>query len=149
MFIYHGSYTEVKKPEIRKARKTKDFGYGFYCTIILDQAKKWALKFPTPYVNTYNYRSINNLKILEFKEMTNKWLEFIVDCRAGKDHDYDIVIGPMADDQIYSYINDYINGNISKEAFWALARFRYPTNQILFHTNKSLEMLLFVKSIKL
>jgi len=41
-----------------------------------------------------------SLKILEFKEMTEEWLDFIIDCRHGKPHDYDIVIGAMANDQI-------------------------------------------------
>ena len=34
MTVYHGSYTTVKKPQIRKGKNTKDFGIGFYCTII-------------------------------------------------------------------------------------------------------------------
>ena len=38
-----------------------------------------------------------NLNIKEFKEMSEEWLDFIVDCRSGKDHNYDIVIGAMAD----------------------------------------------------
>lgn len=39
MFIYHGSYTEIKKPEIIPGRNTKDFGNGFYCTVIREQAE--------------------------------------------------------------------------------------------------------------
>lgn len=40
MTVYHGGYQPVKKPEIRKGRNTKDFGYGFYCTIIKEQAQR-------------------------------------------------------------------------------------------------------------
>ena len=50
-------------------------------------------------------------------------------------HDYDIVIGTMADDQIYSYVSDYIDGTITREQFWVLAKFKYPTHQIVFCTD--------------
>ena len=42
MTVYHGGYQPVEKPEIRKGRNTKDFGTGFYCTIIKEQAQRWA-----------------------------------------------------------------------------------------------------------
>ena len=45
------------------------------------------------------------MKILTFEEMTEEWLDFIVDCRMGKSHDYDIVEGPMADDTIFLNVN--------------------------------------------
>ncbi|MDC7287063.1 DUF3990 domain-containing protein [Blautia schinkii] len=32
--VYHGSYTQVITPRIIKTKNTKDFGPGFYCTII-------------------------------------------------------------------------------------------------------------------
>ncbi len=40
--------------------------------------------------------------------MTDAWLDFIILCRSGQSHDYDIVIGTMANDQIYNFISDYI-----------------------------------------
>ena len=52
--------------------------------------------------------------------MSEEWLDFIVDCRSGKDHNYDIVIGAMADDQIYNFVSDYIDGTITREQFWVL-----------------------------
>ena len=71
--------------------------------------------------------------------MTEEWLDFIIQCRRGKEHNYDIVEGPMADDEIFNYINDYMNGVISREAFWALAKFKYPTHQVCFCSNDSLK----------
>ena len=62
------------------------------------------------------------------------------DCRSGQDHGYDIVIGAMADDQIYNYISDYIDGVLTRKQFWALARFKYPTHQIVFCTDEASEM---------
>ena len=64
--------------------------------------------------------------------MTEEWLDFIVDCRHGKPHHYDVVIGAMANDQIYNYVADYLDGVISREAFWILSNFKYPTHQIAF-----------------
>ena len=40
--IYHGSYCKVDNPKIMQGKFTKDFGTGFYCTILEEQAKKWA-----------------------------------------------------------------------------------------------------------
>ena len=53
--IYHGSYCEVKNPELKSGKYSKDFGTGFYCTILEEQAIKWAQKYETPIVNKYEY----------------------------------------------------------------------------------------------
>ena len=81
--------------------------------------------------------------------MTEEWLDFVVDCRRGIEHNYDIVEGPMADDTIWDYIEDFVRGNISREAFWALVKFKYPTHQIVFCTEKSLVSLKFERSYAL
>lgn len=146
MIVYHGSGQIVKSPELRTARFTKDFGVGFYCTNLREQAVKWTVKFSNHIVNTYRCDLDDNLNILEFKTMTEEWLDFVVDCRNGKSHNYDIVIGAMADDQIYNFITEYIEGHISKEAFWALAKFNYPTHQIAFCSDKALKCLKYIES---
>ena len=76
--------------------------------------------------------------------MTDEWVDFIASCRSGINHDYDIVIGAMADDQIYSYVSDYIDGTITKEQFWILAKFKYPTHQIAFCSDVALECLTYI-----
>lgn len=141
MTVYHGGYQVVKKPEIRTNKNTKDFGTGFYCTVIKEQAQKWARRFDTGIVSIYDVRMLENLKMLEFTDMTEKWLDFIVACRSGEEHDYDIVIGAMADDQIYTYVSDYIDGTITREQFWSMARFKYPTHQIVFCTEEAIKCL--------
>ena len=80
--------------------------------------------------------------------MTDEWLDFIVACRSGKKHDYDIVIGSMANDQIYNYVNDFIDGIITREQFWSLAKFKYPTHQINYCTERALKCLKFEYSEK-
>ena len=146
MTVYHGSYTEVRKPQIIKGRNTKDFGPGFYCTIIREQAERWAKRYDNAIVNTYTVRLNTDLKILEFKEMTEEWLDFIIACRHGEVHEFDIVIGAMADDQIYNFISDYMEGVLSREQFWSMAKFKYPTHQINFCSSKALACLDFVAS---
>ena len=117
MTVYHGGYMAVKQPEIRKGRNIKDFGTGFYCTVIKEQAQRWARRYDTKVVSIYEVRLRPTLKIKEFKDMTNEWLNFIIACRSGIPHDFDIVIGAMADDQIYNYISDYMEGTITSEQF--------------------------------
>ena len=136
---------ERKNPKIIKGKYTKDFGEGFYCTILKEQAIKWAKKYENPVVNIYEYKQDSSLNIKEFSLMTEEWLDFIIDCRAGKKHNYDIVIGAMTDDQVYNYINDLIEGNITRDAFWELAKFKHPTHQIAFCTVKSLECIKFIE----
>ena len=146
MTVYHGGYQPVEHPEIRTGKNTKDFGTGFYCTIIKEQAQRWAKRYSTKIVSIYEVRLHDDLNIKEFKEMTEEWLDFIVSCRKGEKHNYDIVIGAMADDQIYNYIADFINGVITRKQFWALAEFKHPTHQINFCTDKAVECLTFIKS---
>lgn len=144
--IYHGSYMAVIEPKIIKGQYTKDFGEGFYCTVFEHQAIRWANKYETSILSLYEYTHDPNLRILQFPEMTDQWLDFIADCRNGKPHDYDIVIGAMADDQIYNYVADFLNGTITREAFWALAKFKKPTHQICFCTEAALKSIRFHSS---
>lgn len=144
VIIYHGSNTAVEKPRILINGHYKDFGYGFYCTNMEKQAKRWALtRRGASVVSRYQYVKNKELKILEFPYMTEEWLQFVVECRSGIEHDYDIVEGPMADDQIWDYVEDYMAGKISKAAFWELVKFKYPTHQIVFCTERALETIHF------
>lgn len=141
MIVYHGSYTEIQTPEIRTGTYTKDFGQGFYCTIIKEQAQRWAKRYNSPVVDVYSMLPNESLKIKEFPAMSEDWLDFIIACRHGVKHDYDIVIGAMANDQIYNFVSDYMDGIITREQFWALAKFKYPTHQINFCSDAALKCL--------
>ena len=147
--IYHGSYCEIIEPKIIKGKYNKDFGTGFYCTLLKEQAERWAQKYDESIINYYIYNQNNNLKIKEFTIMTEEWLDFIINCRLGKIHDYDIVIGAMADDQVYNYVTDLMNNIITREAFWELAKFKHPTHQIAFCTDESLKCIKFLESRKI
>lgn len=141
MTVFHGGFISVKKPEIRIGRNTKDFGNGFYCTIIKEQAERWAKRYENKVVSIYTVKMLPSLHVKEFKDMSEEWLDFIVACRNGQPHNYDIVIGAMANDQIYNFISDYLEGIITREQFWVMAKFKYPTHQINFCTEKALQCL--------
>jgi len=146
MEIYHGGYCSIETPEIISGKYAKDFGVGFYCTEMKEQAVRWARRYDTPIVTTYDFELNSDLKVLHFIEMTEEWLDFIAGCRHGIKHDYDIVIGAMANDQVYNYISDYISGVLTREQFWVLAKFKHPTHQINFCTKEALKCLSFKES---
>lgn len=147
MELYHGSGAIVEFPEIRKTKYTKDFSWGFYCTKSYEQAHRWAeRRHDNGIVNVYSYTVNETLKILKFEQMTDEWLDFIAECRTGKIHDYDIVEGPMADDTIWNFVNEYLSGNISRSVFWEYAKFKHPTHQMSFHSLKALDCLKFERS---
>ena len=144
MELFHGSNVVVDQPKIITDGYYKDFGYGFYCTNLEKQAKRWALvKQHGHVVNVYDYLENKSLNILVFDEMTDEWLDFVVDCRRGIEHNYDIVEGPMADDQIWNFVEGFMEGRVSRDAFWELVKFNYPTHQIVFCTQNALDTLTF------
>lgn len=146
MLLYHGSKTIVEFPEIRTGRYNKDFYFGFYCTSFKNQAIRWAVRYTgTGVLNEYEYNPNKDFNIRKFDTMTDEWLDFIVECRSGVSHNYDIVEGPMADDTIFNYIQSFKDGEITRAAFWELAKFKKPTHQISFHTARALTAIKFLK----
>ena len=142
--LFHGGSEPILSPEIRITKYTKDFGFGFYCTRLEEQAKKWCYRKSTiGFVTSFMYTPDAKLNIKKFNE-DDEWLDFVADCRKGKSHDFDVVEGAMADDQIWDFVDDYLDGNISREEFWGIAKFRNPTHQISFHTELALQSLRYV-----
>lgn len=149
MILYHGNKIIVEMPEIHIQKYNKDFYFGFYCMVFPEQAIRWATRFDgVGYVSEYLYTPDDSLKVKKFPEMSEEWLDFIVSCRLGHSHAYDIVEGPMANDTIFNYVQNFVDGKISREAFWELAKFKRQTHQISFHTARALATLTFVKGSK-
>ena len=145
--LMHASGTVVMNPHIIKTTQTKDFSWGFYCTANQKQAKRWAMRRrPTPTINYYLLKDVKNLKVLRFEKMDDRWLDFIASCRAGEFHDYDIVEGPMADDQVWNFVDDFLDGRLMRKHFAEYASFQYPTHQICFCTVKALDKIRFLRS---
>lgn len=147
---YQGDNKVLDEPKIYLDGSYKDFGYGFYCTNFEKQAKRLALTKKNKHVvNVYSYTENKNLNCLIFKEMSDEWLDFVVSSRQGERHDYDIVEGPMADDTIWNYVDDFSRGFISRIAFWELVKFKYPTHQIVFCTEAALKCLEYDRSYQI
>ena len=154
MICYHGSDVIVDSPRILDAKRPLDFGGGFYTTTSEIQAKNWAIKVSyrnntiQKYINKYEFdleEAKKNLNVIIFDKADEKWLDFICANRNRKYiGDYDIVIGPVADDKVYRVIVEYENGDVDKEL--ALKRLKTETlcDQILFHTDESLKYLKFI-----
>lgn len=154
MICYHGSDTIVDMPRILEAKRPLDFGGGFYVTTSEAQAKSWALK--VAYRNNNNYRCINRyefdlekakseLTVIHFEKADEKWLDFICNNRSGKPTgEYDVVIGPVADDRVYRVVVEYENGDLDKEAALKNLKTESLCDQILFHTEKSLKFLKYI-----
>lgn len=147
--IYYGGYKEVEFPPIHLDRFTKDFSWGFYFTDVEEQAQERARKFITPVVNTYRLKNIEKLNVKRLDDYTDEWLEFVMNCRSGATHDYDMVIGRMADDSIYEYLEAYEVDRMDKQRFFKLMESKYPTYQISIHTLKGLQCIEFVESYQI
>lgn len=145
--LYHGSYCIVEEPKIIKGRYTKDFGQAFYCTRSSRQAKKFALRRRVQkgdsYVNFYLCSNVSELKVKEFNNYSEEWLDFVTDCRNGIPHSYDIVIGPVADDAVHRSIEEYNGSLISKNELFKRLKYTELSNQVAFCTNKAISRLIF------
>ncbi len=137
-------------PAVKIKKHTKDFSWGFYCASDLMAVRAWAKKEgKKPIINFYEYKESTNLNILCFEKMTDEWLDFIIKCRKGFVHHYDVVIGPMLDDLIRSDVEAYLRGDLDREAFWEKVKTKKPISQISFHTIRALTHLTYVGSEKL
>jgi hypothetical protein len=155
MKVYHGSYAQIDKIDLSKGELARDFGQGFYVTNIYEQAKVWANRkgkqrktegvvnefiflesaFVSDYFNT-----------LRFTGYSEEWLDFVVMNRQNDTsknlHNYDIVEGPVADDDVAARITFYLAGGITKVEFIEELRFKHTvSHQIALCTQKSLQML--------
>lgn len=157
MIVYHGGLTVVERPEIRVGEYVGDFGRGFYVTSSLEQARRFVgTKCKREGVNR-GIVSVYELderlfteayKGLRFDGLTQDWAKFV--CanrkRPSFSHDYDYVRGPVANDQVYAAFAFYESGLISFEMLLDQLKVRKLFDQILFHTDRAIELLKFVRS---
>lgn len=158
IILYHGGSDIIKAPEIRVPERTLDFGVGFYTTSSITQAEDLVrnrigrMKWSHGYVNAYNFKRDNDLfKIKQFEGPTEEWVDFVLSNRVeqGFSHDYDIVIGPVANDNVYRQFAFFENGLISKKSLIDELMTYKLVDQYLFHTEKSLKCLTFLGSKKI
>lgn len=156
MRLYHGSNVEVHKPSLLRSRKNTDFGRGFYTTTQKEQAEHWtSIKIERArkgrrVVSVFDVDdellSNHELRIREFHGPDEAWLNFVVDCRKGIEHDYDLVFGPVANDKVFTVVNLYESGVLSAEAAILQLKAYKTYDQLSFHTERVIGSLRFVES---
>lgn len=151
LVIYHGSNILFDKIDLGKSHNRRDFGCGFYCTVLESQASEWAKRLYLrshiggQYVYRYIFRQTEDLKVKHFTALDKEWLEFIKENRSkgGIQHNYDVVIGPVADDNTMETVQLYLAGILKAEEAVERLRYNKVNNQISFHTPLALEHLTF------
>lgn len=120
MILYHGSNVIVENPRLLKIQRELDFGKGFYTTSDFEQAEKWARRTARRHKQAQGYISVfeiedemmAGLKILRFDKPDEEWLRFVVKNRNEEAAlgDYDLVVGPVANDQTAPVIDLFLDG---------------------------------------
>ena len=146
--LFHGSNTLFDRPDLAKARDYRDFGLGFYTTTLKSQAEDWAkstvVRFGgEPYLYTLELDLTDELRVKEFPEINLEWLDLVKANRmlGGTQHNFDVVIGPVANDNTMRTIAAYVAGLYDAEE--AMRRLRYfkTNNQVSLHTDKAMRLL--------
>lgn len=153
MKLFHGGLIEIKKPHILATEHIGDFGTGFYTTTDLEQARRFVkIKcfrsgkcagvvsyFDVPDDFLQNHL----LNTLSFDRADESWVHFVEANRRQVDyqHNYDIVYGPVADDQVYASFALYESELIDFAELLNRLKVRKLTDQVLFHTERSLTVL--------
>ena len=162
MRLYHGSNIVIDNINLAMCRPYKDFRQGFYLTDIEEQAEKIVLRVAkiygkSPIVNVYeidyNFKDLYNLRIKNFGiRTTEEWARFVMNNRSraftdmkdvlcNKDNKYDIVIGPVADDNMALLFRQYENEVIDFETLLKGMIYKKTSSQYSFHTENSVKLL--------
>ncbi len=155
MKVFHGTNIIIQQPQIINRFNTLDFGEGFYTTENEEQAKGFAVKVSErrepklpPTVNVYEFSDWNKFLVLKFEEPNEEWLDFVVARRKGiaLNEKYDIIVGPVANDDVFGTIILYEAGQLDKESAIKKFKVRQLYNQIVFCNETVLKDLFFVES---
>jgi hypothetical protein len=161
MILYHGSNLEIDSVDLEKCRFYKDFGRGFYTTTIKEQARRMAYRTTKRFggkscVTSFSFDetlfSDSRYKILHFEIPCEEWTVFVINNRDPKfkdihnascntDYKYDIVWGPVANDDLVFIFNQYSNGLLPLSYLVEQMKFKKLTEQISFHTPRIIKNL--------
>ncbi len=162
MILYHGTNLDIEHIDLTLCRNFKDFGKGFYTTEIYEQAEKMAKRVAriyggSPVINVYeiedNFMLSSDLNILDFgKNVSERWARFVMNNRnrnfkdfsdsdCNFDFKYDIVGGPIADDDMTMLFRQFQNNMITFEMLIKGMTFKDVTSQYSFHTERAIQLL--------
>ena len=150
MIVYHGSVSEIQQPDIFHSKRFLDFGRGFYVTTYPKQAERWAVRKglrvgKPPVVNQYElYEQWDGFRVLRFADNDEQWLDFVCRCRKGEEiyKEYDMVVGGVADDDVFKTVDMYFRGIWDKERTIKELRYYQKNDQIAFISQAAIEKLL-------
>lgn len=141
--LYHGSGNDYENPSMEKSRETLDFGKGYYLTTDEIMSKKWASNKDKSYVYKY-YLDIEGLNIYYFN-LDSEWLDFVISNRRGnfsnKYDEYDVLVGAIANDKMYSTISSYEEGYLTKEQTIRMLNIGGFSEQFVIKNEKTLRKL--------
>lgn len=158
MKLYHGSNITVEEPKLIKQNRFLDFGYGVYTTTNKEQAISFAEKVykrkneGSKQVSVYEIdeeKLFSDCSVLRFDAPNEAWLDFVSDNRSGNysGANYDVIYGPVANDDVYTTFTLYQSGALTKEQTLEALKIKRLYNQMVFATEKALSYLKFVKNI--
>lgn len=145
MLVYHSSNQCFINPDVIHSREALDFGKGFYVTRLKEQAEKYAYRFlrngEDAYLHIFEFTPCSEMKLKLFNSYNEEWLDFVCNCRKGRDDykKYDIVEGGIANDKVYQTVDLYMAGIYNKEQALQNLAFEMPNNQICFITQKAID----------
>ena len=157
MIVYHGSVCEITHPDVSRSKRFLDFGRGFYTTTYKAQAERWAVRKAmrsgkTPVVNVYELlENWGNYNVMRFQDNNEAWLDYISDCRRGGERykNYDIVIGGVANDDVFKTVDMYFRGIWDRERTLKELRYFKKNDQIAIISQSALnELMVFQSSYK-
>ena len=156
MILYHGSNVVVEQPQLIQQNRFLDFGYGFYTTTNRTQAENFAQKVVvrrggSPILNVYeidDHISDSALHIKSFSAPNEEWLDFVSAHRNGNYHgeQYDLIIGAVANDDVYRTLQVYATGLLTKEQALEALKVKKLFNQYVFATDEAIKLLRFVEA---
>lgn len=154
MILYHGTNVEFDEIDLRKSKPNKDFGQGFYLSREYSQAMELAkikvdqLETGSPTVMTFEVdeNQMAELKVIRFDDYTEEWAKFILLNRNNSStqpaHDYDIVIGPIANDRVGIQLWKYETKAIDlRTLVHNLRNMKCVTFQYFFGTEHAIKLL--------
>lgn len=155
MKLYHGSNIAIEQIDFARCKPYKDFGQGFYLTEIKKQAMQMARRTATiyggePVVTAFEFDEAaaaadDMLAMKRFAKPNEEWVLFVKANRSreGKHpvHDYDIVIGPVADDTIATLFRNFDDGIIDLPMLVAGLRYKKISSQYFFHSARAIQYL--------
>ena len=154
MILYHGTNQDFSEIDLRKSKPNKDFGQGFYLSREYAQAMGMAkikveqLETGVPTVQTYeaDEAAMKDLRVLRFDDYSEEWAKFILlnrnNASAEPAHDYDIVIGPIANDRVGVQLWKYETQAIDLPTLvHNLRNMKGITFQYYFGTERALKLL--------